>query len=168
MIRNSKKKVLGIDPGYARCGWAIVEHLNGKDALVEAGCFQTDSKMPYQKRINAVGDHIKNILDVHKPDALALEKLFFSTNQKTAMHIAEVRGMIMNIAGTRPIQEFTPPQIKLAICGYGKADKKQVQKMTMLLLGLKEIPTPDDKADAIAVALAGLHSFKVNSVENEQ
>ncbi|MBI4114699.1 MAG: crossover junction endodeoxyribonuclease RuvC, partial [Candidatus Niyogibacteria bacterium] len=155
------KKVLGIDPGYARCGWAVVEHINGKDVLAEAGCFETDSTKSYQERINAVGAHIKNVLDTHKPDALALEKLFFATNQKTAMRIAEVRGMIMHIAGTRPIQEFTPPQIKLAVCGYGKADKKQVQKMTMLLLGLKEIPTPDDKADAIAVALAGVHTLHI-------
>lgn len=162
MIHNSKK-VLGIDPGYARCGWAILEQQNNKNVLIDAGCFETDSKMPYQERMNAVGNHIKNLLRAHKPDSLALEKLFFATNQKTAMHIAEVRGMIMNLAGTCPIQEFTPPQIKLAICGYGKADKKQVQKMTMLLLGLKEIPTPDDKADAIAVAIAGIHSPMCNT-----
>lgn len=160
MIRNSKK-VLGIDPGYARCGWAIVEQRNGKDALMDAGCFETDSKTPYQARIRAVGAHISSLLQKYSPDSLALERLFFSTNQKTAMHIAEVRGMIMNLAGTCPVQEFTPPQIKLAICGYGKADKKQVQKMAMLLLGLKEIPAPDDKADAIAVALTGIHATRV-------
>lgn len=154
---HASKKVLGIDPGYGRLGWAIITHKNGKDILVDAGCLETSAKTPYQERIQTIGNHIQRLFALHKPDMLALEKLFFYSNQKTAMNVAEVRGMILHIAGLTPTKEFTPAQIKQAVCGYGKADKKQMQKMTMLLLGLSDIPRPDDKADAIAVALTGIH-----------
>lgn len=156
MIHNPKK-VLGIDPGYGRLGWAILAHENGKDVLLDAGCFETSSKTEYQERIQEIGAHIQSLFVLHRPDLLALEKLFFYSNQKTAMHVAEVRGMILHIAGRTLTKEFTPAQIKQAVCGYGKADKKQMQQMTKLLLGLQEIPTPDDKADAIAAAITGMH-----------
>lgn len=157
MISHSKK-ILGIDPGYGRCGWAIVEKKDGKEILIDAGCFETDSKTSHQERIMAVGSHLQSLIAKHKPTGVALEKVFFYTNQKTALKIAEIRGMILHLAGSLPVYEFTPAQIKQAVCGYGKADKKQVQKMIMLLLKLKETPQPDDKADAIAVAIAGMQN----------
>ncbi|MDP2676896.1 MAG: crossover junction endodeoxyribonuclease RuvC [bacterium] len=156
MIHNTKK-VLGIDPGYGRLGWAIVASEHGKDVLIDAGCFETSVNTPYQERLQLIGAHVKDLFQAHTPDLLAIEKLFFYSNQKTAMNVAEVRGMILHIAGATPTKEFTPAQIKQAICGYGKADKKQMQHMTKLLLQLKETPSPDDKADAIAVALTGMH-----------
>ncbi|PIR69601.1 MAG: crossover junction endodeoxyribonuclease RuvC [Candidatus Niyogibacteria bacterium CG10_big_fil_rev_8_21_14_0_10_46_36] len=151
------KKVLGIDPGYGRLGWAIIEQKNGKDVLVDAGCFETSPRTPYQERLQSVGSHVTDLFLTHKPDLLAMEKLFFYSNQKTAMNVAEIRGMILHIAGATPTKEFTPAQIKQAVCGYGKADKKQMQSMTALLLGLAKPPQPDDKADAIAAALTGMH-----------
>ncbi|PIR70173.1 MAG: crossover junction endodeoxyribonuclease RuvC [Candidatus Niyogibacteria bacterium CG10_big_fil_rev_8_21_14_0_10_42_19] len=150
------KKILGFDPGYGRLGWAVLERSGNKDVLIDAGCFETSAKISYPERLVLIGEHVKKLLNKHSPDALAMEKLFFHTNQKTAMNVAEVRGVIIFFAGSRPVYEFTPTQVKSSVCGYGKADKKQVQKMITILLGLKETPQPDDKADAIAVALSGL------------
>ena len=153
------KKVLGIDPGYGRLGWAIVEGEGQKDFLVDAGCFETSAKLPHKERLGLIGKHIEELFKKHNPQALALEKLFFYSNQKTALAVSEVRGLVTYLAGNRKVHEFTPAQVKQSVCGYGKADKRQVQKMIMLLLGLKEPPKPDDTADAIAVALCGLHNF---------
>ena len=150
------KKILGIDPGYGRLGWAVVEYNGKKDILIEAGCFETDSKLTHKERLGLIGQHVKNILKKHEPEALAIEKLFFYSNQKTALAVSEVRGLVTYLAGSRAVHEFTPAQVKQSVCGYGKADKKQIQKMIMLLLGLKEPPKPDDTADAIAVAFCGL------------
>lgn len=153
------KKILGIDPGYGRLGWAVLELNNGKDILIEAGCFETPAKLPHNERLGLIGKHIEELFKKYNPEALALEKLFFYSNQKTALAVSEVRGLVTYLAGDRKVHEFTPAQVKQSVCGYGKADKRQVQKMIMLLLGLKEPPKPDDTADAIAVALCGMHSF---------
>lgn len=150
------KKILGIDPGYGRLGWAVLELRNGKDVLIDAGCFETLATLEHKDRLGLIGGHIEEIFGRHNPEALAIEKLFFYSNQKTALAVSEVRGLVTYLAGNRKVYEFTPAQVKQSVCGYGKADKKQVQKMVMLLLGLKEPPKPDDTADAIAIALCGL------------
>lgn len=153
--------VLGIDPGYGRMGYALAQKKDGKETLVEAGCLETPTKMPYEKRLLEVGDKFNVLLKKHRPDKVTIEKVFFNTNQKTASQIAETRGLIIYLAAQAGIEvvEFSPPQIKMQITGYGRAEKQQVQKMVVNILKLKEVPKPDDKADAIAVALCGLAKF---------
>lgn len=153
------KTILGIDPGYGRMGYGVVQKKDGEETLVEAGCFETSSKLEYSKRLLQVGEKFTALFDAHRPDAVAIEKVFFNTNQKTASQIAEVRGLLLYLASQKNIKaiEFSPPEIKLQITGYGRAEKQQVQKMIMQILKLKEVPKPDDKADAIAVALCGIN-----------
>ncbi len=141
------KKILGIDPGYGRMGYAVLD--SGK--LIEAGCFETSKETPYEERLRSAAGHFKKLMDAHQPDVLALEKLFINTNQKTATRVAEIRGILLYLAGNALLYEFTPPEIKLAVCGYGRADKKQVAKMVKLLFKTDD-SLNDDALDAIAIA----------------
>jgi crossover junction endodeoxyribonuclease RuvC len=151
-------KILGIDPGYDRLGIAVVD---GKD-LVFSECFTTSAKDIFYKRLAAVGAEISRVLDEYKPDGMAIESLFITKNQKTAMHVAEARGVICYEAGRRglPIYEYTPGQIKIAVTGHGASDKSQVMKMIPLLVKMppEKKTALDDEYDAIAVALTCLAS----------
>ena len=145
-------KILGIDPGYDRIGIAIIE---GK-TLIHSECFETDPKDDFHVRLKELGLHIKKIIDEYKPDVMALEALFITKNQKTAMKVAEARGVISYEACLFdiPIHEYSPPQIKVAVTGHGGSDKTQIIKMIPLLIKINNKKgARDDEYDAIAVAL---------------
>lgn len=147
--------ILGIDPGTARCGWGVVRK-NQKDLeLIAYGCIETSKDLSIGKRLNIIQKELKKIIKRYKPKKIGLESLFFFKNQKTAMKVAQAHGVIvLTVAQEKiPIIELTPLQVKQGIVGYGRAEKIQVQKMIQRLLRLKEMPKPDDAADALAVAI---------------
>lgn len=158
-------KVLAIDPGYGRCGLAIVERIEGKDILIHSDCIETSSAMDFPERLNMVAHACDTLLKLHSPDSVALEKLYFSNNQKTAMRVAEVRGAILAIAGAAGISvvEYTPGEVKLATTGYGSADKKAVAQMVRALVKIDKIIRLDDEYDAIAIGITHLASARVHA-----
>ena len=152
-------RVLGIDPGYDRLGLAIIEKCpRSKEQLIFSTCIQTSSKSAFPERLKAIGLAVRHVIEEHKPDAVALEMLYFSNNQKTAMHVAETRGVLMYEASLHnlPITEYTPPQIKVAVTGSGRSDKKQVWAMVSRLITITKEIKLDDEWDAIAVGLTHL------------
>lgn len=159
--------ILGIDPGYAIVGYGVLEYSNNKFKVIEYGAITTDSKTDMFDRFKSIYDDICDVMERTKPDFMAIEELFFNSNQKTAINVAQARGVILLAAmncGIR-IFEYTPLQVKQAVAGYGRADKKQVQQMVKLLLGLKEVPKPDDTADAVAIAICHGHSYNPHGIE---
>lgn len=148
--------ILGIDPGFDRLGWAVLEKKSGKEKLIGSGCLISKRNLLYGERILGLGRELEKILKYFKPDIMAIEQLFFFKNQKTAIKVSEMRGVILYLAAINKtcIYELTPLEIKMALTGYGRAEKQQVQKMTMALLGLKNKPKYDDEIDAIAAAIA--------------
>lgn len=153
--------ILGIDPGYAIVGYGVLEYSNNNFKVIEYGAVTTDASMNMFDRFKSIYDDICEIMDRTKPDFMAIEELFFNSNQKTAINVAQARGVILLAAMKRGIEifEYTPLQVKQAVAGYGRAEKKQVQQMVKLLLGLKEVPKPDDTADAVAIAICHGHSY---------
>lgn len=151
-------KVLGIDPGYGRCGVAVVERLDGKEHLVFSDCIETSSKDPFEERLAAIIATCDRLMGTHRPDAVALEKLYFGTNKTTAMRVSEVRGALIATATARdiPSHEYAPAQIKSATSGFGRADKRQVAMTVRMLLSITKEIRLDDEYDAIAVALTHL------------
>ncbi len=148
-------KILGIDPGYHRCGYGIIEHKANKSTVVDHGCIETNPKLPLAERLLAIQKQLDKLIKKHQPEKIGIEELFFAKNAKTALKVAAARGVILVTAVKSKAQiiELTPNQVKLAITGYGAADKRQVQEMVKLMLKLAEIPKPDDAADALAIAL---------------
>ena len=149
-------RILGIDPGYAIVGYGIIEKdVKGKCRVVDYGAINTPKEEDFPVRLAMIQDGMKCLINRFKPDAIAVEELFFNQNITTGIAVAEARGVILctAIQHVSKVFEFTPMQIKLAITGNGKADKKQVQFMTKTMLNLKSVPKPDDAADALAVAL---------------
>ena len=161
---NSKTIILGIDPGFERLGISIIYKQKGKkEELLHSECFKTKAALPFNKRLEQIGDQIENIIEKYKPDILGIENLFLTTNQTTVMRVAETRGVIIYIAEKNNllIREYTPLQIKMAVTGYGKADKKQVMSMVSKLIDLKGVKTSDDELDAIAVGLTTIAYEKI-------
>ncbi|MDR0984369.1 MAG: crossover junction endodeoxyribonuclease RuvC [Ruminococcus sp.] len=153
-------RVLGIDPGYAIVGFGVVEYDGRSFKTIEYGASTTEPNMTFPKRLASIEEDIKFIIEKYKPDYAAVEKLFFNTNLKTGIDVAQARGVIilaLEKSGT-DIYEYTPLQVKQAVVGYGKADKHQVMAMTQRILHLTEIPKPDDAADALAIAICGAHT----------
>ena len=149
-------KILAIDPGFERIGIAILEKKKGsKDTLVYSNCFKTSSKIPFHERLTVIGNEIESIINKYKPVALAIEKLYFTTNQKTVMGVAEARGVIVYCGSKNGLLlfEYTPPQIKVAVTGYGKADKNMVMSMVPKLINMDNLSHSDDELDAIAIGL---------------
>lgn len=159
-------KILAIDPGFERVGIAIIEktHLQ-KDKLVYSACFKTSSKIPFPERLKNIGTEIEKIIKKYKPEVLAIEKLYFTTNQKTAMGVSEARGVIVYIASKNGLSvcEYTPPQIKVAVTGYGKADKNMVMSMVPKLIDINPKISSDDELDAIAIGLTCLACEKFST-----
>ena len=152
--------VLGIDPGYAIIGYGVISYNNSKFTPVSFGSIITASDMDFNKRLSVIYDDTVSVIRRTKPDAVAIERLYFQTNAKTAIMVAEARGVIL-LAATKlgvPVYEYTPLQVKVAVTGYGKAHKPQVMEVTRRLLHLKETPKPDDTADALAIAITHIHS----------
>lgn len=152
--------ILGIDPGYAIVGYGLVEYIGNRFRVFDYGSIQTKAGMPTNERLKIIYDSVTEIIARHKPDAMAIEELFFNTNSKTAIVVAEARGIILlsAINAGIDIAEYTPLQVKQAVTGYGRADKNQVQQMTKAMLGLDKVPKPDDTADALAIAICHAHS----------
>ena len=148
-------RIIGIDPGTGILGFGVIEIKNRKTSLVTAGVITTPAHTPLDVRLEEIFDGLTEIIAETNPDMMSIEKLFFARNVTTAMSVSHARGVAM-LAGRKarlPIHEYTPMQIKQTVTGYGKADKKQVQEMVRMQLNLKEIPKPDDAADALATAI---------------
>ncbi len=148
-------RIIGIDPGTGILGFGVIDVKNGKTTMVTAGVVTTPAHTPLDVRLEDIFDSLTEIIAETKPEIMSIEKLFFARNVTTAMSVSHARGVAM-LAGRKgglPIAEYTPMQIKQTLTGYGKADKKQVQEMVRMQLGLKTIPKPDDAADALATAI---------------
>jgi crossover junction endodeoxyribonuclease RuvC len=152
--------ILGIDPGIAIVGWGVLEYTASKFKVLGYGSIQTAATMSTEDRLCAVYSELKDIIQKYKPEHMAIEELFWNTNQKTGIRVSEARGVILlcgRMLGLE-IHEYTPLQVKQAVVGYGRAEKKQVISMVTLLLGLPKPPKPDDTADALAIAICHGHS----------
>ncbi len=151
-------RILGIDPGVAITGYAVIEVNNGVFNCLQSGCIRTGKDEQPALRLKAIYDQVLNLIKEYKPQGVAVEKIFFSKNVRTAFQVGEARGVIMLVAANQNISlfEYTPLQVKQAVAGYGKAEKQQVQKMVRMLLKLNKEPAVDDEADAMAVALCHL------------
>ena len=154
--------IIGIDPGTAKVGFGIIRKNQDKLKCLDYGIIQTESILSTEKRLKKIYLEILSLIKKWKPEILAIENIYFFKNLKTAMPVSQVKGVILLVAAQKkiPISEITPLQVKTAITGYGRADKKQVQKMVKNLLNLEEIPKPDDAADALGVAIACLQIIK--------
>ena len=159
-----KLRVLGIDPGTATTGWAVLEEDKGEMKTLAYGHISTEKKFSEEERILEISQDLKKIIDKYKPQEAAVEKLFFFKNKKTVIEVAGARGAILLTLSAAGVKVFgyTPLQIKQALTGYGRAGKKQIQEMTKSILHLEKLPSPDDTADAIAMALCHIHSRKLN------
>jgi crossover junction endodeoxyribonuclease RuvC len=159
-------KVLAIDPGYGRCGMAVLERADGKDSLLYSACLETSVDTDFSERLNAVAQECRRLVEEYVPECVALEKLYFSNNQKTAMRVAEVRGAILAIAGAAAVAvfEYTPGEVKSATAGSGSADKTAVARMVRMLVKMDERVRLDDEYDAIAIGLTHLASARVHAV----
>ena len=151
---------LGIDPGFADAGYGVIRRENGKETCLAYGSIKTPAGEPMGKRLAHVYRELSAIIAAHAPASAGIEKLYFSTNVKTALAVAEARGVIRLCLEEHgiPCLEFNPADVKIAVCGNGRAEKGQVQAMVKTLLKLAEIPKPDDAADALAIALAAAHT----------
>lgn len=148
-------RILGIDPGLATVGWGVIDVINGKPKAVSCGVISTPKEDALPKRLLTIENDLKRLIEKFEPDEIALEELFFNSNVTTAINVSQARGVILLtcIKQVGKLYEYTPLQIKQALTGYGRAEKKQIQEMTKTFLNLAKIPKPDDAADALAVAL---------------
>ncbi len=159
--------ILGIDPGFGRVGYGIIKKdAKGDWRMVGFGCIETSPKKTFVERISQIHEELVQIIKKHKPTRMAVEKLFFFSNVKTAIEVGQARGVILltGVENNLEIDEFTPLQVKQAITGYGQADKSQMQKMVVVVLGMKEKIKSDDAADALAVALCAGQSLWVKRI----
>ncbi|MBI3888328.1 crossover junction endodeoxyribonuclease RuvC [Candidatus Nomurabacteria bacterium] len=157
-------RVLGIDPGYERLGIAVLEKdkTDRREQVIFSECFKTSAELDFNERLFLIGEEIKRVIKKYQPGVLAIETLFLTTNQKTVMHVAEARGVVIYEAACANLKIFeaSPPQIKIATTGYGKANKEQVMKMVKILVKIDEEKKSDDELDAIAIALTAFAHLK--------
>ena len=153
-------RILGIDPGYAIVGYGVLDYQNNKFSVVDFGAITTPAGMDFNRRLEIIYDEMDLLIKRTKPEAMAIEKLFYNTNAKTVIDVGQARGVIMLSAQKNGLKayEYTPLQVKQSVVGYGRAEKKQVQEMTKLLLHLDSVPKPDDTADALAMAICHAHT----------
>ncbi|MBQ8612869.1 MAG: crossover junction endodeoxyribonuclease RuvC [Ruminiclostridium sp.] len=154
-------RIIGIDPGYAIVGFGVIEYDRARFSVVDYGAVTTPAGMDFNSRLLEIYNDLCYILDKFRPEYMAIERLYFTSNQKTAIDVEQARGIVLLAARQRNIEvfEYTPLQVKQSVTGYGKAIKKQVQEMTTRILKLDEIPKPDDTADALAIAICHAHSY---------
>lgn len=160
--------VLGIDPGTATTGYGLVkEHSDGSLQAVTYGVITTPAGRPMWERLNTIFDGIQTLVNTYQPDCCAVEEMFFAKNVTTALTVAQGRGVILLalVKAGIAIKEYKPNVIKQAVAGYGAAKKPQIQEMTRILLGLETVPQPDDAADALAIAITGLHSYRYTGLD---
>lgn len=152
--------ILGIDPGLAIVGWGVVDYAGSRFRTLAYGSIQTPKEMTTQERLLCIYRELNEIVEKYKPECMAVEELFFNTNQTTGIRVAEARGVILLVGQMRGLQiaEYTPLQVKQSVVGYGRAEKKQVITMVTMMLGLEKPPKPDDTADALALAITHAHT----------
>ncbi|NLV23033.1 MAG: crossover junction endodeoxyribonuclease RuvC [Syntrophomonadaceae bacterium] len=160
--------VLGLDPGTATTGYGLVEYVRGREKMIAYGTIKTSAGMAMELRLLKIFKELNDILDKFQPDAVAIEELFHHKNAKTVITVAQSRGVLLVAAAQRGLElaEYTPLQVKQAVCGYGNAEKKQVQMMVRNILKLDVTPKPDDAADALAIAICHLHSWRMSKLKN--
>ncbi|OGH78354.1 MAG: crossover junction endodeoxyribonuclease RuvC [Candidatus Magasanikbacteria bacterium RIFOXYC2_FULL_40_16] len=159
--KSDKTRILGIDPGFGRVGWGVVEKIKGDWKHVAHGCIETDKKLIFIDRLVQIQLELNKIIRKYNPNRSAVEDLFFYKNVKTAIQVGQARGVILltlKQAGL-PVDEYTPLQVKQSITGYGRAEKGQIQKLIQMHLQMKDKIKQDDAADALAVALTGGYSL---------
>lgn len=154
--------IMGIDPGYGTVGYGFVKYDNYKFTPVQYGAISTAPGMPMPLRLCEIYDDLHTLIDTFRPEAVAVEELFFNTNITTGIQVAQARGVILLALAQKGLQpeSYTPSQVKQSVVGYGKAEKKQVMEMTRVMLGLAKLPRPDDAADALALAICHGHTRK--------
>lgn len=159
-------KVLGIDPGTARMGYGLVVRTGSQLRLVDFGCIETIPDRAPEARLLLLHEAVDDLIVTHQPDALGLERLFFNRNVQTAFAVGQARGVVMLAAAQHgvPVFEYGPHEVKIAVTGYGRAPKEQVQRMVGVLLGMSQLPRPDDAADALAVAVCTAHRRDVTEL----
>jgi crossover junction endodeoxyribonuclease RuvC len=157
--------VLGIDPGTAALGYGIVESTRGRLREIDHGCLETSPDTAMPDRLMAVHELVDDLIGLHQPAVIAVERLFFSRNAQTAFGVGQARGVVLLAAAQRgvPVREATPNEVKSAVAGYGAADKEQVQRMVQVVLGMADPPRPDDAADALAIAVWAANSERSGS-----
>jgi crossover junction endodeoxyribonuclease RuvC len=162
--------ILGVDPGTATTGYGVIKSNKDKPEIIDYGCIFTDKELNMSDRLNLIAKEFKKIIKKHKPQAMAVEDIFFFKNAKTVITVGQSRGVILFVGKDSGLDifEYTPLQVKQAVVGYGRADKKQVQSMVKAILGLKSIPEPDDAADALAVAICCASSMKFTASVNRK
>lgn len=160
--------IIGIDPGFAITGYGIIKYEGNRFSVEDYGAILTKSTEHFPERLRILNKSLKEIIETYKPDAFAIEELFFNKNVKTAINAAQGRGAAIVAAADCGLEifEYTPLQVKQAVAGYGRAEKSQIQQMVKIILNLPEIPKPDDVADALAVAICHAHSYKLDSILN--
>lgn len=153
-------RILGIDPGYAIVGYGVLDYRSNHFDIVDFGAITTPAGMDFGRRLEIIYDEMQVLIKKTKPEAMAIEKLFYNTNAKTVIDVGQARGVLLLAAQKNhlPIYEYTPLQVKQSVVGYGRAEKKQVQEMTRLMLHLDKVPKPDDTADALAMAICHAHT----------
>lgn len=151
--------VLGIDPGYAIVGWGVIEYSHSRFKVLGYGAITTEAQTPFPERLQIIYNDMCYLFTKYKPEVMSMEKLFYNSNQKTVIDVAQARGVITLAAqmNNKNIFEYTPLQVKQSVTGYGRAEKKQVMEMTRSILNLPEVPKPDDTADALAMAICHAH-----------
>jgi crossover junction endodeoxyribonuclease RuvC len=159
--------ILGLDPGTAIVGYGVIVSDKSQLSHIAHGCITTDKSLPMPTRLNQIAKQLRVILKQYQPDLVAVEDLYFARNVTTAITVAQARGVLLQTVANLglSVEHYTPLQIKQALTGYGKADKQQMQKMITMLLGLAEVPRPDDAADALAVAVTCANSIRLASLK---
>lgn len=161
--------VLGIDPGIGRCGWGVITVNNSQLTVNNYGCIETKANGKVEERLLVISKEIEGLIKKYKPDVLSIEELFFGANSKTAFVVGQARGVILLAAARNkvPVAIYTPLQVKMALTGYGRADKNQIGQMVKVILKLEKIPKIDDTSDALAVAITHAFSSKMKKLKAE-
>jgi crossover junction endodeoxyribonuclease RuvC len=160
LIRGGSLIILGIDPGFAIVGYGVLRHEDNRFTTLDYGSINTDAGTPFERRLLTIHEALSRVMDRYAPQSVAVEQLYFNKNVKTALAVAQGRGAILLTAARRGLRiaEYTPLQVKIAVTGYGRADKAQIQQMVKTILNLQSEPKPDDVADALAVAICHAHT----------
>ena len=155
-------RILGIDPGFAITGYSVIDYVGNKFKLITAGAIETKAGLSFPVRLNKIYDDLTKIIEEYKPEAMAVEELFFNNNIKTGINVAQARGIVLVVGYKQgvPTFEYTPLQVKQAVVGYGRAEKKQVQKMVQSILKVEKVPKLDDITDSMAIAICHAHSCR--------
>ena len=155
-------RILGIDPGFAITGFSIIDYIGNKFTLIDSGAILTEAHTSFPLRLEKIYNELQEIIEKYKPDAMSIEELFFNNNAKTAINVAQARGVILVVAkiNNLPIYEYTPLQIKQAVVGYGRANKTQIQHMVKMILNEENLPKLDDTTDSMAIAICHAHSYR--------